>query len=199
MLVVMPTDAELPDDGELLAGRDYGAALWAPDAATIERARITHYARWLRDTRQVSLPDASHHGGYDDLWRWSVADPGRFWVSIWDYFDVLGQRGSGGVLSGGQMPDVTWFAGSTLNYARNALRHARTDPGRIAVSYDSEAGRAGQLSYGELERQVAGARAGLQALGVGRGDRVAAYLPNAPEALVGLLAAASLGAIWTAC
>jgi len=194
MLVVMPTDTKSPDDGELLAGRDYGATLWEPDAAAIERARITHYARWLTDDRGVSL-----HGAYDELWRWSVADPGRFWASIWDYFDVLGRRGDGPELGGGQMPDVTWFAGSTLNYARNALRHARTDPGRIAVSYDSEAGRAGELSYGELERQVAAARAGLQALGVGRGDRVAAYLPNAPEALVGLLAAASLGAIWTAC
>jgi len=204
MLVVMPTETELPGDGELLAGRDYGATLWAPDAAAIERARITHYARWLADTRGLTLPAAgdpatADPAGYGGLWRWSVADPGRFWASIWDYFEVLGQRGDGPELSGGPMPDVTWFAGSTVNYARNALRCARTDPGRVAVRYASEAGRSGELSYAELERQVAAARAGLQALGVGRGDRVAGYLPNAPEALVGLLASASLGAIWTAC
>jgi acetoacetyl-CoA synthetase len=199
MLVVMPTETELPGDGELLAGRDYGATLWAPDAAAIERARITHYARWLADTRGVTLPAAVDTAGYDELWRWSVADPGRFWASIWDYFEVLGQRGDGPELSGGPMPDVTWFAGSTVNYARNALRYAAADPRRVAVRYASEAGRSGELSYAELERQVAAARAGLQALGVGRGDRVAGYLPNAPEALVGLLASASLGAIWTAC
>jgi acetoacetyl-CoA synthetase len=193
MLVVMPTD-----DTAALAGRDYGATLWAPDAATIERARISHYARWLAAERNVPA-GGDEELGYQELWQWSVAEPGQFWASIWDYFDVLGQRGDGPELSGEQMPDVRWFEGSTLNYARNALRYARTAPDRIAVSYDSEAGRKGRLSYGELEQQVARARAGLQSLGVGRGDRVAAYLPNAPEALVALLATASLGAIWTSC
>jgi len=112
---------------------------------------------------------------------------------------VLGQRGDGPVLRGGPMPDVTWFEGATLNYARNALRWARTDPDRVAVSYAAETGRSGRLTYRELADQVARARAGLAALGVGRGDRVAAYLPNCPQALIGLLATASLGAIWTSC
>jgi acetoacetyl-CoA synthetase len=194
----MPTDhssSPAPAQAQATgAGRDYGAVLWAPDAATIARARISHYARWLAAERNVAAGP-----GYESLWRWSVAEPGPFWASLWDYFGVLGQRGTGPELTGGPMPDVTWFAGATLNYARNALRWARTDPGRVAVSYRSEAGRAGRLSYGELEQEVARARAGLRALGVGRGDRVAAYLPNAPEALIGLLATASLGAIWTSC
>ena len=153
---------------------------------------ITKYARWLAD-----------HGGpvttsYADLWGWSVANPADFWTSIWDFFEVVGTRQSGPVLQG-QMPDVTWFEGSTLNYARNALRRASTDPSATAVIYSSEAGRDGKLSYGELAAQVARVRAGLLALGVGDGDRVAAYLPNAPEALIAMLATASLGAIWTAC
>jgi acetoacetyl-CoA synthetase len=181
------------------AGRDYGETLWAPDAATLNRARMTHYARWLRAGRGARLGAAGTDGGYDELWQWSVADPGRFWTSIWDYFDVLGDRGDGPPLSGGPMPDVTWFAGATLNYARNALRHAQSDPARTAVIFESETGRAGRLSYAELAQQVARVRAGLRAVGVGRGDRVAGYLPNAPEALIGLLASASLGAIWTAC
>ncbi|MGH3272838.1 MAG: acetoacetate--CoA ligase, partial [Streptosporangiaceae bacterium] len=88
---------------------------------------------------------------------------------------------------------------TTLNYARNALRLAQSHPSRTAVIYEPETGRAGRLSYGELERQVAGVAAGLRALGVGAGDRVAGYLPNGPEALISLLASASLGAIWTAC
>ena len=187
MLSAMPTDTEP------LAGRDYGDTLWTPDAATIDQARITRYARWLAAERNV-LTD-----GYPQLWQWSVAEPGPFWASIWDYFGVLGERGDGPWLTGGQMPDVTWFAGTTLNYARNMLRHAYSAPERTAVIYDSEAGRAGRISYAELERQVARVQAGLAALGVGRGDRVAAYLPNCPEALVALLATASLGAIWTAC
>jgi acetoacetyl-CoA synthetase len=193
MLIAMPADAVPPNQTEFPAGRDYGATLWTPDAATIERARMTHYAAWLAADRDVAT------GGYEELWRWSVAEPGAFWASVWDYFEVLGERGEGPELSGGPMPDVTWFAGSTINYARNALRHARADPERIAVSYDSEAGRTGRLSYAELEQQVGRAQAGLKALGVGRGDRVAAYLPNSPEALIGLLATASLGAIWTSC
>ncbi|HEY3982034.1 MAG TPA: acetoacetate--CoA ligase [Streptosporangiaceae bacterium] len=176
------------------AGRDYGETLWAPSAAFAGSARMTHYARWLSAERGVTAP-----GSYDELWQWSVADPGRFWTSVWDYFDVLGQRGDGPALAGGPMPEVTWFAGATVNYARNALRRAQSDPGATAVIYESDTGRAGQLSYGELAAQVARVRAGLRALGVGRGDRVAGYLPNAPEAVIALLASASLGAIWTAC
>ena len=188
MLSAMPTDTEP------LAGRDYGDTLWTPDAATIDQARITHYARWLAAERNVLTE------GYEQLWRWSVAEPGPFWASICGLFRRPRRaRGDGPWLTGGQMPDVTWFAGTTLNYARNMLRHAYSAPERTAVIYDSEAGRAGRISYAELERQVARVQAGLAALGVGRGDRVAAYLTNCPEALVSLLATACLGAIWTAC
>src|SRR5262249_27449933 len=122
-----------------------------------------------------------------------------FWTSIWEYFGVLGRLGEGPALSGGTMPDVTWFAGTTLNYARNALAAAGTQPDKTAVIFRSEAGRSGTLSYGELAAEVARVRAGLRALGVGQGDRVAAYVPNTPEALIGLLATASLGAIWSSC
>jgi acetoacetyl-CoA synthetase len=174
-------------------GRDYGDVLWSPSAATISRARISHYARWLAAERNVITDD------YAGLWRWSVTEPGPFWSSIWDYFGVLGERGDGPVLTGTVMPEIEWFPGATLNYARNALRWAQSDPDRPAIIYRSETGRDGQLSYGELERQVAGVQAGLAALGVGRGDRVAGYLPNAPQTLIALLACASLGAIWTSC
>jgi acetoacetyl-CoA synthetase len=176
------------------AGRGYGAVLSEPSREAIERARITDYANWLASQRGIETG-----GGYQRLWEWSVTKTSDFWCSIWDYFDVLGSRGSGEVLAGGPMPDVRWFGGSTLNYARNALRTAATDPERTAVIYRSEAGHAGRLTYGQLDRQVATVRAALARLGVGRGDRVAAYLPNSPQALIGLLATASLGAIWTSC
>jgi acetoacetyl-CoA synthetase len=193
----MPTDNEvMPGNGSTgLLGRDYGQVLWRPDPELIERARITDYRRWLASDRGVDL----RGGGYRELWDWSVAEPAAFWDSLWDYFDVLGERGTGPVLAGGPMPDVTWFPGASLNYARNALRVARTDPARIAVIARDEGGGHVALSYGELAAEVARVRAGLRALGVTKGDRVAAYLPNIPAALIGLLAAASLGAIWSSC
>ncbi|HEY5989318.1 MAG TPA: acetoacetate--CoA ligase, partial [Streptosporangiaceae bacterium] len=116
-----------------------------------------------------------------------------------EYFGVLGERGTGPVMSGGPMPDVTWFPGATLNYARNALRTALTDPGRVAIIAQDESGRQQRLTYGELAAEVTRVRAGLRALGVTKGDRVAAFLPNIPAAVIGLLATASLGAIWSSC
>src|SRR5580658_7449541 len=178
--------------GSDLSSRGYGAVLWEPDEQIVHDARITRFMRWLagRDHR---------FSGYDDLWRWSVTQPGEFWSAVWDYFEVLGDRGPGPVLAGEAMPDVRWFTGATLNYARNALRTAWTDPDRTAIIFDSERSRAGRLTYAQRAQQVARVARGLRALGVGRGDRVAALLPNVPEAVIGLLASASIGAIWSSC
>src|SRR5690349_17894985 len=179
-------------DGDLTS-RGYGAVLWEPDAKTVRDARVTHFIRWL-ESRGTAPGD-----GYQGLWQWSVTHPGEFWTAVWDYFDVLGDRGDGPALAGDTMPDVRWFGGATLNYARNALRTAWTDPSRTAIIFDNERGRAGSLTYGELASEVARVARGLRSLGVGRGDRVAALLPNVPEAVIGLLATASLGAIWSSC
>ena len=175
-----------------LTSRGYGAVLWEPDQQTVHDARITRFMRWLADR-------GHDFGGYADLWQWSVTEPGSFWAAVWDYFEVLGHRGPGPVLTGEVMPDVQWFTGSTLNYARNALRTAWTDPDRTAIIFSSERTRAGRLSYAQLAHQVARVARGLRALGVRRGDRVVALLPNVPEAVIGLLAAASIGAIWSSC
>ena len=176
-----------------LTSRGYGAVLWEPDDKTVRDARVTRFMTWLAGRGTL------HPDGYQDLWHWSVTDPAAFWSAVWDYFGVLGDRGDGPALAGQVMPDVRWFGGATLNYARNALRTAWTDPDRTAIIFDSERGRAGSLSYGDLAQQVARVARGLAGLGVGPGDRVAALLPNVPEAVVGLLAAASLGAIWSSC
>src|SRR6516225_2119136 len=180
-------------------GRDYGDLLWEPGPEEIERARITGYRRWLASDRGIAPGGGTGPAAYRELWEWSVTEPGPFWDSLWDYFGILGERDGGPVLTGGQMPDVTWFPGATLNYAANALRTAATDPARIAVIARDEAGNRSALTYGELAAEVARVRAGLRALGVAKGDRVAAYLPNIPAALIGLLATASLGAIWSSC
>jgi acetoacetyl-CoA synthetase len=174
---------------------DEGGVLWEPSEQVKERARISHYMRWLANY------DNRRFASYDELWRWSVTDRAAFWQSIWDYFAVLGERGGGPVTQGETMPGVRWFPGATINYARNALRHA-ADPGRRdtpALIVRSEDGANATITYGQLAAEVARVRAGLRALGVGRGDRVAGYLTNIPEAVVALLATASLGAIWSAC
>ncbi|MET7329322.1 acetoacetate--CoA ligase [Nonomuraea sp. NPDC005650] len=159
-----------------------GELLWEPSEEVVAQARLTRYLEWL-----------GRPGPYEDVWRWSVDEPGAFWTSVWDYFDVVGDRGDGPVVSG-TMPDVTWFEGSTLNYAENALRHA----GGTAVVFVSEDGARQELTWDELREEVARVRAGLVRLGVRRGDRVAAYLPSIPQALIAFLATASLGAIWSA-
>jgi acetoacetyl-CoA synthetase len=128
MLMPMPSDDQV---SAASGGRDYGETLWEPSERSVSSARITDYATWLRGG---GGPDVRT---YDEIWRWSVAEPAGFWASIWDYFGVLGRRGDGPVLSGGPMPDVSWFAGTRLNYARNMLRGADTHPGRTAVIYRS--------------------------------------------------------------
>ena len=172
-----------------MAADGYGQTLWTPDGKTRRNARITRYMAWLgRDSED-----------YQDLWEWSVSDPAAFWSSIWDYFEVLGDRAGAPVLTGQRMPDVRWFEGATLNYARNALRTAWTDPDRTAVIGISERAVVRQLTYAELAGEVARVARGLRALGVTKGDRVVALLPNVPEAVIGLLATASIGAIWSSC
>jgi acetoacetyl-CoA synthetase len=182
-------------DGGAAAGAPpgEGTLLWSPDAGDRARARVTGYLGWLARAGGPALD------GYDELWRWSVGEPGAFWTSIWDYFDVPGQRGTGPALDGGPMPDVRWFAGATVNYARAALRLAGRDPGATAVIYCDERGRRAALSFGELAAEVARVQVGLRALGVARGDRVAAFLPNIPAALIAMLAVTGLGAIWSSC
>jgi acetoacetyl-CoA synthetase len=172
-----------------MAADGYGQTLWTPDDKTKRNARITRYMSWLdRDFQD-----------YRDLWEWSVSDPAAFWSTIWDYFEVLGDRAEAPALIGATMPDVRWFQGATLNYARNALRTAWTDPDRTAIISISEQGLVRRLTYAELAGEVARVARGLRALGVSKGDRVAALLPNVPEAVIGLLATASIGAIWSSC
>ncbi|REE98490.1 acetoacetate--CoA ligase [Thermomonospora umbrina] len=172
-------------------------SLWEPSDEVISRARVTAYRRWLAERGGPGPTGDS----YEDLWRWSVTEVDAFWDSIWSYFDVVGARGDGPVREGGPMPvdGLRWFPGATVNYAANALRGADEHPDDVAVVFRSEAGGHRTLSRREVALHVAHIRAGLAELGVGRGDRVVAYLPNIPEALICFLAVASLGAVWSSC
>jgi acetoacetyl-CoA synthetase len=148
---------------------------------------------WLRESRGVEFTD------YAGLWEWSVTDLTAFWRSIWDYFQIQAYIPPTAVLADATMPGATWFPGATLNYAEHVLRMpglADDDPAVIAYSQTRDPVT---LTARQLRDQVRRVRTGLRRLGVGPGDRVAAYAPNIPETYVLMLAAASLGAIFSSC
>jgi acetoacetyl-CoA synthetase len=166
-----------------------GTLLWEPSLGRAEGSCLRAFERFLK--REHGLLFAS----YDELWRWSVTDVGAFWRAVADFFEVRFHTAPGPALQG-KLPAPRWFAGGTLNYAEHALRGS---PAALAVIFRSEDGRRVELRAGELRDQVARLRAGLVRLGVNKGDRVAALLPNRPETLALFLATASLGAIWSSC
>jgi acetoacetyl-CoA synthetase len=164
--------------------------LWQPSRQFIRDSNLQAYVSWLEERRGPSFDD------YSSLWRWSVTEIEEFWQSIADYFEIRFHAPPARVLSRRQMPGARWFEGAELNYAEHALRRDDDHP---ALVYCSEDGRRLELSYADLGRQVARARAGLRRLGVERGDRVVGFISNTPEAVISLLASASLGAVWSSC
>jgi acetoacetyl-CoA synthetase len=170
---------------------DEGALLWQPTAATIEDANLTAYMRWLADRRGLAFSN------YRDLWHWSVTNVPDFWHSIWDYFSVRASRQPDEILADRQMPGARWFSGARLNYAENIFARMKTDG--PAILYQAENDSTLAIGREELYAQTAALVQALQAAGVQQGDRVAAYLANIPEAIIGLLACASLGAVWSSC
>src|SRR3954471_3361162 len=155
--------------------------LWEPPADLLENATMTRFMR------------AQGHADYAALWQWSVDDLDGFWAAIWDFFEV-GER-TGPVLASREMPGATWFPEVELNYAERLFRDR--DPAAEAILHASELRELGRWTWGDLRRETARIRAGLVARGVGRGDRVVAYLPNIPETTAAFLATASLGAVWS--
>jgi acetoacetyl-CoA synthetase len=138
-------------------------------------------------------------GDYQALWDWSVREPGAFWSAVWEHFDIRSDTPATQVRSDAPMPHTTWFDGVAVNYAEHALRSNGRDDRDVAVPARSQSRPDIELTLTELRTAVRDAAAGLRRLGVRRGDRVAAYLPNIPEAVVGFLATASIGAIWSSC
>jgi len=166
--------------------------LWEPSAELVERSRLREYMRWLEAERGLKLDN------YESLWRWSVSDLEAFWGSIWDFFGVQADGGYERVLGNHTMPGTEWFAGTRLNYAEHVFA-GKEDSEEAAILHASELRDLSELSWGELRNQVAATAAGLRALGVERGDRVVAYIPNIPEAIIAFLATASIGAVWSSC
>ncbi|MET0341389.1 MAG: acetoacetate--CoA ligase, partial [Polyangiales bacterium] len=171
-----------------------GAVLFTPSTDSAARSALGAYARWLAQQRVLDV--TADEAGYDALWRWSVHEPEAFWESIVRYFDVRLHAPHQRVLSSRTMPGARWFEGAQLNYAEHLLRRTGDAPALVWLRDD---GSRGVISWDGLRDAVARARAGLVRHGVVAGDRVAAYLPNGAEAVIGLLATASLGAVWSSC
>jgi acetoacetyl-CoA synthetase len=163
--------------------------LWTPSPERIAASRLTAFAEQVRERHGVDVA-----GDYESLWRWSVEHLDDFWALVWDAFE-LGER-PGPVRVGDTMPGVRWFPEARLNFADSVLRHTGDGAALVAVDED---GVSAETSWDALRGQVGALAATLQRLGVQRGDRVVGYLPNVPAAVLGLLACATLGAVWSGC
>jgi acetoacetyl-CoA synthetase len=169
-----------------------GDVLWEPPSDLRQSTEIGRFMAWLAAERGKDFPD------YDALYRWSVDDLEGFWSAIAEFFEVRFRAPYERVLAERKMPGAEWFTGAQLNYGEHLVGRDE-DLNRSAVVARSQTRPQLELTFGELREQVSRARAGLQRLGVGKGDRVVAYMPNIPETLVAFIATASLGAIWSTC
>ncbi|MGB0801016.1 MAG: AMP-binding protein, partial [Ilumatobacteraceae bacterium] len=166
--------------------------LWEPSADALSATRLGAFLRFCEQRTGRSFED------YDALWSWSVGDGlEEFWSAVWSFFEIDGEGSTTPVLDGRLMPGATWFPEARVSFAEHCLR--ALDDDRPALIARSQSRERIEMSGAELRESVRRARSALIGLGVGRGDRVAAYLPNIPEAIVAFLATSSLGAIWTSC
>lgn len=165
--------------------------LWKPTDRFISESNLKKYELWLKEHQGLTF------GSYREIWEWSVKDVEGFWLSLWDYFEIIHHSPYKRVLSSHEMPGARWFEGATLNYAEHIFR--QKNPDRPALIFHSEAGRKRRVTWQELEEKVSAVRAFLVNEGIGKGDRVAAYIPNIPEAVITFLAVNSIGAIWSCC
>ncbi len=165
--------------------------LWEPDEAFARRTRLRAYGDWLSAYHGVEV------ASYDDLWTWSIGDLDGFWSSIAEYFGVRFHEPPQEVLGSSAMPGAQWFTGATLSYPEHIF--GGRDGDAVAIRHASELRPLETMTWAQLRTLTARIQAGLRALGVGRGDRVAAYMPNIPETLAAFLATAGLGAVWSSC
>lgn len=165
--------------------------LWEPTPERIQESPMYAFQKWLAASRGV------HTTGFQELHQWSVDNLDEFWEAMWEYFDVIGNRGDGPVRTGTGVEHTRWFPGAKVNYAENILRHAATTPGKEAIVALHENSPRESYTWEQLRGKVGALAAALRDMGVRPGDRVAAVLPNLAETIIALLASASVGAIWS--
>jgi acetoacetyl-CoA synthetase len=164
--------------------------IWSPGPVRRQTANIRRFIDMARSELDPGIDD------YGDLHRYSIDHPAEFWLSLWEFCEIIGYRGDSAVSDIGKMPGARWFPAARLNFAENLLRYRDE---QTAIRFKSETGGTAQLSYRELYEAVARTAAALKAQGVASGDRVAGYMPNLPETVIAMLATSSIGAIWSSC
>ena len=177
--------------------------LWEPSQTALEKANLTHFARAAIKRWKLRV------NTYPDFHRWSIEQPGQFWQSVWEQLGVIGtpaepKKGvraplglkAGALVDGDRMPGAKWFPGMRMNYAQNLLRKHDSSEAMIFWGEDKVKRK---VTWAELNNQVSRCAQGLKAAGIRQGDRVAGIMPNMPEAVIGMIATASLGAVWTSC
>ena len=159
--------------------------IWQPSAARIEKSSMYEFMQ------------SCNFDEYDDLYRWSISDIDGFWLALCDFCGVEFSKSPDSVLEqAGDMTTAKWFSGAELNFAAHLLRHEGDRP---AIVFRGENGARREVSFDQLRQQVADTAAGLRQAGVHKGDRVAGFLPNCPEAIIAMLATSSIGAVWSSC
>lgn len=164
--------------------------LWQPEPETVQQTAMYEFMQVMNTKHGLAMET------YLDLWQWSVDDLEDFWTEIWEYFDIIGQKPTGPMLQG-RMPDTQWAQGAKVNYAENILRHVTEMADQEAIVGLDESLNRTALTWRQLNEQVGAFAHHLRTIGVTEGDVVAAALPNIPQAIVGLLGSAAVGAIWS--
>jgi acetoacetyl-CoA synthetase len=170
--------------------------LWKPSAQRVAESNISRFIRFVNKRAKASIDDGNLNGS-SQLYAWSIREPESFWNAVWDFAEVIAQtRGSRTLVDGDKMPGARWYPDARLNYAENLLRRRDAE---MAIVFRGEDQVRWRLSYADLYDAVSRTIQALEAAGVGKGDRVAAFMPNTPDTIIFMLATASLGAIWSSC
>lgn len=165
--------------------------LWQPSLDFIKNSQLTQYKQWLKENYHLEFQD------YESLWQWSVTETSDFWQSIAEYFQVIFHQQPKTIQSADPMPYTRWFEGATLNYAEHIFRNkTKQFP---ALIFASERQEPIEISWDEVEKKVAALQAYFKKIGIQKGDRIVGYLPNIPYATLAMLAAVSMGAVWSSC
>jgi acetoacetyl-CoA synthetase len=167
--------------------------LWTPSKERADASTMAQFERFLAGSRGLTFDD------YNAMWEWSIDDLEGFWTAIWDFFDIRATAKPAQMITKRRMPDMEWAPDTMLNYADNVLKHAEGREDAVAIVVRSETFERRELTWGELRAQVASVAKHLQGMGVTKGDRVVAILPNTETALIAFLASVSIGAVWSLC
>ncbi|HEY0873138.1 MAG TPA: acetoacetate--CoA ligase [Vicinamibacterales bacterium] len=164
--------------------------LWTPGADRVARARLTHFMRHVGERWEIEASD------YASLYEFSITRPEDFWLSVWEFCGIIGDRGGRVAVDIDRMPGARFFPDARLNFAENVLRQAGDGP---ALIFNGENQRHRTITHDELRAEVARFASALRDAGITAGDRVGGYIPNLPEAMIAALGAASIGAVWSSC